>query len=48
MFGKGNKPPESMGRARDWNVDLVPKFLMANGMTVLGGMYVCMYYCGVV
>lgn len=24
-------PPESMGRGRDWNVDLIPKFLMANG-----------------
>ena len=20
-----------MGRARDWNVDLIPKFIMANG-----------------
>ncbi|KAB1283518.1 Rab GDP dissociation inhibitor beta [Camelus dromedarius] len=24
-------PPASMGRGRDWNVDLIPKFLMANG-----------------
>lgn len=24
-------PSESMGRGRDWNVDLIPKFLMANG-----------------
>ena len=24
-------PPESMGKGRDWNVDLIPKFLMANG-----------------
>lgn len=31
-FGKGDKAPESMGRPRDWNVDLIPKFLMANGM----------------
>jgi len=30
-FGKG-KAPESLGRGRDWNVDLIPKFLMANGM----------------
>jgi len=22
---------EQMGRGRDWNVDLIPKFLMANG-----------------
>lgn len=27
-----NRPqPESLGRDRDWNVDLIPKFLMANG-----------------
>ena len=32
-FGKGS-PPASMGRGRDWNVDLVPKFLMANGKLV--------------
>ena len=32
-FNKGN-PPESMGRGRDWNVDLIPKFLMANGKLV--------------
>ena len=30
-FGKGEKAPETMGRPRDWNVDLIPKFLMANG-----------------
>jgi len=23
--------PEEYGRARDWNVDLIPKFLMASG-----------------
>jgi len=28
------KPDESYGRGRDWNVDLVPKFLMANGQLV--------------
>jgi len=25
------EPPAQMDRGRDWNVDLVPKFLMANG-----------------
>lgn len=30
-FDLSDSPPESMGRGRDWNVDLVPKFLMANG-----------------
>ena len=23
--------PKEYGRGRDWNVDLIPKFLMANG-----------------
>ncbi|XP_065911583.1 rab GDP dissociation inhibitor beta-like [Dysidea avara] len=32
-FGKG-KAPETLGRGRDWNVDLIPKFLMANGALV--------------
>ncbi|MGH0136575.1 UNVERIFIED_CONTAM: hypothetical protein FKN15_078396 [Acipenser sinensis] len=30
-FNIPGTPPESMGKGRDWNVDLVPKFLMANG-----------------
>jgi Rab GDP dissociation inhibitor len=33
--GAGAKAPESMGRGRDWNVDLIPKFLMANGQLVI-------------
>ncbi|KAK9870969.1 hypothetical protein WA026_009930 [Henosepilachna vigintioctopunctata] len=32
-FG-ANAPDESYGRGRDWNVDLIPKFLMANGSLV--------------
>ncbi|KAF1606660.1 UNVERIFIED_CONTAM: Rab GDP dissociation inhibitor beta, partial [Eudyptes robustus] len=32
--GPNAKPPTDMGRGRDWNVDLVPKFLMANGPLV--------------
>uniref|UniRef100_A0A671RRZ7 Rab GDP dissociation inhibitor n=1 Tax=Sinocyclocheilus anshuiensis TaxID=1608454 RepID=A0A671RRZ7_9TELE len=30
-FSLPGSPPESMGKGRDWNVDLIPKFLMANG-----------------
>ncbi|CAO3661091.1 unnamed protein product [Umbelopsis ramanniana] len=30
-FRPGQTPPESIGRNRDYNVDLVPKFMMANG-----------------
>ena len=28
------KPPASLGASRDYNVDLVPKFIMANGNLV--------------
>ncbi|XP_005992613.1 rab GDP dissociation inhibitor alpha-like [Latimeria chalumnae] len=31
---KTSGPCQSMGRGRDWNVDLIPKFLMANGQLV--------------
>lgn len=34
-FNIPGSPPESMGKGRDWNVDLVPKFLMANGKVFL-------------
>lgn len=36
LFTKFDAPPpnESYGRGRDWNVDLIPKFLMANGQLV--------------
>lgn len=30
----GAKPPESLGASREYNVDLVPKFLMATGLMV--------------
>ena len=33
-FGLENVPMEDYGRTRDWNVDLIPKFLMANGILV--------------
>lgn len=33
-YGKKSGPPESFGRGRDWNVDLVPKLIMANGELV--------------
>ncbi|XP_076373230.1 rab GDP dissociation inhibitor beta-like [Tachypleus tridentatus] len=37
LFEKFNMPVthlEEYGRSRDWNVDLIPKFLMANGQLV--------------
>merc|ERR1711991_458227 len=33
-FKEGKKAPESLGRARDYNVDIVPKFVMASGNLV--------------
>ena len=33
MFDMG-APPTHLGRGRDWNVDLIPKFLMADGQLV--------------
>lgn len=33
-FFPGQKPPESLGQSRDYNIDLVPKFLMASGLMV--------------
>ncbi|KAF3925871.1 hypothetical protein ABW20_dc0104179 [Dactylellina cionopaga] len=31
FIGENSKPPESLGKDRDWNIDLIPKFLMAGG-----------------
>jgi len=34
MFRPGVEPPKEYGHNRDWNVDLIPKFIMANGVLV--------------
>ena len=34
MFRPGQEPPAAFGHNRDWNVDLIPKFIMANGLLV--------------
>ncbi|GBF90185.1 guanosine nucleotide diphosphate dissociation inhibitor [Raphidocelis subcapitata] len=33
-FRPGQQPPPSLGASRDYNVDMVPKFMMANGQLV--------------
>lgn len=33
-FRGGAEPPKEYGHNRDWNVDLIPKFIMANGKLV--------------
>jgi Rab GDP dissociation inhibitor len=30
-FRPGSEPPSGLGHSRDWNVDLIPKFIMACG-----------------
>lgn len=34
QFRPGQDPPKEYGHNRDWNVDLIPKFIMANGKLV--------------
>ena len=34
QFRPGQDPPKSYGHNRDWNVDLIPKFIMADGKLV--------------
>lgn len=34
IFRPNEKVPEELGHNRDWNIDLVPKFVMANGKLV--------------
>lgn len=33
-FGEAGPVPAALGKAREYNIDLVPKFLMANGTVV--------------
>lgn len=33
-FGNGQKAPEVLGHNRDWNIDLLPKFIMSGGKLV--------------
>jgi len=33
-FRPGQEPPQSLGPSRDYNVDIVPKFIMGNGKLV--------------
>ena len=40
-FRPGQPVPKELGPNRDWNVDLVPKFMMANGKLVRACVRVC-------
>ena len=33
-YRPGSEPPAEYGHNRDWNIDLIPKFIMANGKLV--------------
>jgi Rab GDP dissociation inhibitor len=34
QFKQGEKPPASLGASRDYNVDVIPKFIMSSGLLV--------------
>jgi Rab GDP dissociation inhibitor len=34
LFRSGIEPPKELGTNRDWNIDLIPKFVMSNGKLV--------------
>jgi hypothetical protein len=35
QFKAGAAPPAALGSARDYNIDIIPKFIMANGMLLV-------------
>jgi len=34
IFKEGKEPPKELGHNRDWNIDLIPKFIMSGGKLV--------------
>mmetsp|Transcript_33532 Transcript_33532/g.94333 ORF Transcript_33532/g.94333 Transcript_33532/m.94333 type:complete len:445 (+) Transcript_33532:104-1438(+) len=34
QYGGGEEPPKELGAPRNWNIDIVPKFIMASGVLV--------------
>jgi Rab GDP dissociation inhibitor len=44
-FKKEGKPGPEFGRTRDYNIDLIPKFLMANGSLVQALVYTGVTRC---
>jgi RAB protein geranylgeranyltransferase component A len=34
LFKEGTEPPKEFGHNRDWNIDLIPKFIMSGGKLV--------------
>jgi Rab GDP dissociation inhibitor len=34
IFKGGVEPPKELGHNRDWNIDLIPKFIMSGGKLV--------------
>ena len=35
LFRSGVEPPKELGTNRDWNIDLIPKFILANGISLI-------------
>lgn len=46
MFKHFGKTPKEYGRERDWNVDLIPKFLMANGEKIHSFSFHFLFFAG--
>lgn len=34
QYAQGKTPPEKLGHPRNWNIDIIPKFIMASGILV--------------
>lgn len=34
LFKQGKEPPKELGHNRDWNIDLIPKYIMSGGKLV--------------
>ncbi len=34
LFKDGKEPPKQLGHNRDWNIDLIPKYIMSGGKLV--------------
>ena len=34
LFKSGTEPPKELGHNRDWNIDLIPKYIMSGGKLV--------------
>ena len=46
-FGEAGAPPAALGASRDYSIDLIPKFLMANGTSLpffVLNIFICLFH----